>query len=61
MVIQISQIKSAPNSLSVLALSSRFDGRFYLLNIPAALPSLSVLALSSRFDGPLGKQNATLR
>ena len=38
--------------LSVLALSSRFDGRFNPTNSPRPAP-LSVLALSSRFDGPL--------
>ena len=37
-------------SLSVLALSSRFDGRLFFLLSPRTL-KLSVLALSSRFDG----------
>ena len=37
-------------SLSVLALSSRFDGRGLQVRIQS-LPALSVLALSSRFDG----------
>ena len=36
--------------LSVLALSSRFDGR-RLTSCSGALKNLSVLALSSRFDG----------
>ena len=36
--------------LSVLALSSRFDGRWVYVNPPAG-GRLSVLALSSRFDG----------
>ena len=36
--------------LSVLALSSRFDGRIARL-VVAAVCELSVLALSSRFDG----------
>ena len=36
--------------LSVLALSSRFDGRWCLLH-GSSCPRLSVLALSSRFDG----------
>ena len=38
--------------LSVLALSSRFDGR-HRGPRPSEYPLLSVLALSSRFDGPL--------
>ena len=37
-------------SLSVLALSSRFDGLPWRVRWPASF-SLSVLALSSRFDG----------
>ena len=37
--------------LSVLALSSRFDGRSRWTNTRSGNP-LSVLALSSRFDGP---------
>ena len=38
--------------LSVLALSSRFDGQFNPIHLDGIL-SLSVLALSSRFDGRL--------
>ena len=37
--------------LSVLALSSRFDGPKALVDRPEVV-RLSVLALSSRFDGP---------
>ena len=37
--------------LSVLALSSRFDGRELIFAVHCPL-QLSVLALSSRFDGP---------
>ena len=40
-------------SLSVLALSSRFDGLCEVWPISADF-CLSVLALSSRFDGPSG-------
>ena len=39
-----------PTQLSVLALSSRFDGR-RALDTSGASRVLSVLALSSRFDG----------
>ena len=39
-----------PMDLSVLALSSRFDGRKRKDN-PTKKQELSVLALSSRFDG----------
>ena len=44
-------MKDAGIPLSVLALSSRFDGpaQFFVHVIPVGL---SVLALSSRFDGP---------
>ena len=38
-------------SLSVLALSSRFDGQGYPVGDGDTLQLLSVLALSSRFDG----------
>ena len=38
--------------LSVLALSSRFDGPRRTFIAPAVQRALSVLALSSRFDGP---------
>ena len=41
--------------LSVLALSSRFDGRFQK-SIISAVGKLSVLALSSRFDGQRAAQ-----
>ena len=41
--------------VSVLALSSRFDGRMACLS-PSAARLVSVLALSSRFDGR-GKMN----
>ena len=37
--------------LSVLALSSRFDGRASLYSTAGTKSILSVLALSSRFDG----------
>ena len=39
-----------PGALSVLALSSRFDGLVIVTDEDAAI-FLSVLALSSRFDG----------
>ena len=39
--------------LSVLALSSRFDGRPPLATTAVQVSGLSVLALSSRFDGLL--------
>ena len=50
MVLKSCLIESALSALSVLALSSRFDG---LLsgNQDTILFRLSVLALSSRFDG----------
>ena len=38
-------------SLSVLALSSRFDGHSFLASHNSRRTLLSVLALSSRFDG----------
>ena len=38
--------------LSVLALSSRFDGPDVYAPIESEMIQLSVLALSSRFDGP---------
>ena len=51
MVILLIYAPSADRSLSVLALSSRFDGQND--SVPTdVLPNLSVLALSSRFDGP---------
>ena len=40
-------------SLSVLALSSRFDGPYLTVRKQRAKRNLSVLALSSRFDGPV--------
>ena len=43
------------SGLSVLALSSRFDGHVYSRQSDT-LKKLSVLALSSRFDGPGGKR-----
>ena len=46
-------------ALSVLALSSRFDGRTPLI-LTVRSACLSVLALSSRFDGhPLAHQEMT--
>ena len=50
MVMCLLRRASPLSTLSVLALSSRFDGRRHSFCPPAA-PSLSVLALSSRFDG----------
>ena len=43
----------APAPLSVLALSSRFDGQ-HVGGWSDRSKELSVLALSSRFDGPTG-------
>ena len=43
---------SGSRCLSVLALSSRFDGPMSFVVLCVAL-ILSVLALSSRFDGPV--------
>ena len=46
---------SVSSPLSVLALSSRFDGLPFFAT--ARVPDfLSVLALSSRFDGPMPEQ-----
>ena len=53
-MVQNSQHKAiTPEKLSVLALSSRFDGLVGLVGLPPG-PHLSVLALSSRFDGLVG-------
>ena len=50
MVAVVSAPRSRAAILSVLALSSRFDGRF-VRSMLVFVPDLSVLALSSRFDG----------
>ena len=52
MVVQIDDTPNRPFVLSVLALSSRFDGLFVYIPPPMGGIHLSVLALSSRFDGP---------
>ena len=44
-------------ALSVLALSSRFDGPIWPGDILSFSMQLSVLALSSRFDGPAVRTN----
>ena len=45
-------VEKSPRKVSVLALSSRFDGLLILLKIDIR-SLVSVLALSSRFDGPI--------
>ena len=50
MVLVSLSMRSGKRGLSVLALSSRFDGRSQAANGPCRR-ELSVLALSSRFDG----------
>ena len=50
MVLIIDRERAAVMFLSVLALSSRFDGRHHRQHRSEGT-SLSVLALSSRFDG----------
>ena len=52
MVPQGSNFRKKLNKLSVLALSSRFDGPCHNHSTHSLSHSLSVLALSSRFDGP---------
>ena len=52
MVLYVREHRSVPFTLSVLALSSRFDGPSQLHVYFWPSPVLSVLALSSRFDGP---------
>ena len=47
-------------ALSVLALSSRFDGRMKSHTMRGWW-HLSVLALSSRFDGPAGAAHKSIR
>ena len=51
MVLWMAQLRRPFPHLSVLALSSRFDGRALESESPRD-SQLSVLALSSRFDGP---------
>ena len=51
MVTHVTRHMSAETALSVLALSSRFDGREPVA-AGESVRTLSVLALSSRFDGP---------
>ena len=51
MVLTLAQWQAVDPQLSVLALSSRFDGLCCSLSVPGDA-RLSVLALSSRFDGP---------
>ena len=50
MVKHVQRLLRQYKALSVLALSSRFDGRFFVV-FCYTLIRLSVLALSSRFDG----------
>ena len=50
MVVSLQRIAVASTTLSVLALSSRFDGPGHLMCLTNQI-HLSVLALSSRFDG----------
>ena len=52
MVLLVVIVDDVESALSVLALSSRFDGR-RLRSYRERDDSLSVLALSSRFDGPI--------
>ena len=63
MVPRVRRPANPQSTLSVLALSSRFDGQFCnILSFPNS--GLSVLALSSRFDGrgrsPTCKRNNAL-
>ena len=50
MVLVVVQCRLISGSLSVLALSSRFDGPTLYMRVDTNV-TLSVLALSSRFDG----------
>ena len=59
MVAEVAVSSTRRPFLSVLALSSRFDGR-ESQRIQAHILELSVLALSSRFDGRAIKSTQTL-